>query len=364
MQREAPDDRTPATTVRRLSVERTDSADGIRLPDRFSEGELEAAWLRAGWSRDSLFSLPAEAREELRHPFTLRVFLDLSSSGSAVSGRITRAELLEAWLNRRLDQEAVPGERLTRQQYQQALEVIATRLATSSAGSLAVDDLAGVPRFDRTRPPGPVVERLVAASVLESVPGQPDRIRFAVEAVQDFYRAEAEVAAIVAAPANAAEEYGKLRFTEAYPRLSRIGQLLVKEEVRHDFVDHLSDADPRKAAVVLRTDPTRYGPEVRQKVTAKLGLHIGGRHRVRGAFAISLLSDLHCEEARQCLVAHLLPPADPHPYLKNAGATAFIKLNEVGGAVSRPSKMVLRSKSGWAMDFSPTHRHHQLSLSL
>lgn len=331
-QREAPDERTPATAVRRSSVERTDPADGIRLPDRFSEGELEAAWLRAGRSRDSLFGLPAEAREELRHPFTLRVYLDLFPSGRAVSGRTTRAELLEAWLNRRLDQEAVPGERLTRQQYVQALWVIASRLVESCAGSLAVDDLAGVPRFDLTRPPGPVVERLVAASVLESVPGQPDRVRFAMEAVQDFYRAEAEVAAIVAAPANVAGEYGKLRFTEAYPRLSRIGQLLVKEEARHNFMGHLADADPRMAAVVLRADPTKYGPEVQRKVAAELGRQIGSRHRVRGAFAISLLSDLHCEEARQCLAAHLLPPADPHPYLKDAGATAFIKINGVGGA--------------------------------
>jgi hypothetical protein len=331
MQREAPDERTPATTLRRSSFERTDPADGIRLPDRFSEGDLEAAWLRAGRSRDSLFGLPGEAREELRHPFTLRVYLDLSSSGSAVSGRTRRAELLEAWLNRWLDQEAVPGERLTRQQYQQALGVIATLLAGSGAGSLAVDDLAGVPRFDRTRPPGPVVERLVAASVLESVPGQPDRIRFAVETVQDFYRAEAEVTAIVAAPAHAAEEHAKLRFTEAYLRLTRIGQLLAKVEARHEFVGHLADADPLKAAVVLRADPTRYEPELQRKVTAELGRQIGSRHRVRGAFAISLLSDLPCEEARQCLAAHLLPPADPHPYLKDAGATAFIKINWVGG---------------------------------
>lgn len=332
MQGEAPDERTPATAIRRSSVERTDPAEGIRLPDRFSEDELEAAWVRAGRSRDSLFGLPGEAREELRHPFTLRVYLDLSSSGGAVSGRATRAELLGAWLNRRLEQEAVPGERLTTQQYHQALAVVATRLAASGAGSLAVDDMAGVPRFDGTRPPGPVVERLVAASVLESVPGQPDRIRFAVEAVQDFYRAEAEVAAIVAAPARAAEEYGRLRFTESYPRLSRIGQLLVHVEARHDFVGHLADADPRKAAVVLGADPTRYEPEVRRKLAAELGRQIGSRHRVRGAFAISLLGDLQCEEARQCLAAHFLPPADPHPYLKEAGATAFIKLNWVEGA--------------------------------
>ena len=331
MQSEAPDERTATAATERSSGERTDPAAGIRLPDRFREGELEAAWLRASRSRESLFGLSAESREELRHPFTLRVYLDLSSSGIVLPGRITRAELLEAWLNRRLDLETVAGERLTRQQYQQALRTIANRLAESGAGSLSVDDLAGLPRFDSARPPGPAVERLIAANVLESVPGQPDRIRFAVEAVQDFYRAEAEVGAIVAAPARMAEEFGKLRFTEAYPRLARIGQLLVKEDARHDFVGYLALADPRKAAVVLRANPAGYDPEVRQMLIADLGLQIGSHHRVRGAFAISLLSDLHCEEARRCLADHLLPPATPHRYLKDVGALAFIKLSGVVG---------------------------------
>src|SRR5205823_2104649 len=114
--------------------------------------------------------------EELRHPFTLRVYLDLLSAASISPELTTRAELLEAWQNRRLDVEAVAGERLTRQQFQKALRFVASRLAESRTGSLAVDDLVGVPRFDPARPPGAVVERLVTANVLESLPGHPDRI--------------------------------------------------------------------------------------------------------------------------------------------------------------------------------------------
>ena len=317
MSKETVDDRKPVSVAKRSSVDRTDLLDGICLPDKFTEGELEAAWRRAGRSLEQLFALPVEAREDLRHPFTLRVYLDLFSAGSVPAGPITRAELLEMWLNGRLDAEAV--ERLTREQFQEALRAIATRLAEAGAGSLLVDDLAdaGVPRFDPTHPPGPVVERLIAANILESVPGSPDRIRFAVEAVQDFYRADGEVKAIVDAPAEMAKRFAEIRFTEAYPRLNRIGQLIVNHEVRQEFVRRLADDDVCKAAIVIRADPSRYTAEIRQKIAAELGRQIESPHRVRGAFAIHLLSDLHCKESCECLAAHLLTPAPAAPLLKN-----------------------------------------------
>src|SRR4051794_38549933 len=113
MNADGPDDRAPATTTSRSSVELIDPAEGTRLPDRFSEPELEAAWVRAGRSPEELLALSLEAREELRHPFTLRVYLDLWPVGGAPPGLTSRAELLEAWLNRRLDAEAVAEERLT-----------------------------------------------------------------------------------------------------------------------------------------------------------------------------------------------------------------------------------------------------------
>ena len=41
MPKESKDDRTPASVAMRSSVERTDPMEGIRLPDRFTEAELE-----------------------------------------------------------------------------------------------------------------------------------------------------------------------------------------------------------------------------------------------------------------------------------------------------------------------------------
>ena len=45
------DDRSPVKVADRLAVERSDPAAGFQIPDRFSEEELEAAWLRAGHVR-------------------------------------------------------------------------------------------------------------------------------------------------------------------------------------------------------------------------------------------------------------------------------------------------------------------------
>jgi hypothetical protein len=324
------DDRQPAAATE-WTVKRTDPTDGIRLPDRFTVEELENAWVRAARPREQLFVLPTETREELRHPFTLRVYLDLLTQGDDLPRQPTRTDLLRAWLNHRLSKESNPAERLNHQQFQQALVAIATALAKAGGGSISVDDLSGVPRFDSTHPPGPVVERLLAANILESVPGHTDRIRFVVEAVQDFYWAEAEVAAIERAPVQAAQQVSRLHFSEAYPKLSRVGQLLLGKDARHQYLDCLATIDARKAAVVMRSDPSKYDPHTRQKVVDEIGKQITARHRVHGAFAISLLSDLHCDESKASLAANLLAPAEPHSYLKEAGAEAFVKLNDIRG---------------------------------
>jgi hypothetical protein len=325
------DDRTPTVTALGSSVKRTDRTDGIRLPDRFTAEELETAWVRAGCPPAHLFALPRETHEELHHPFTLRVYLDLLAQGGGPPRQTTQADLLRAWLDRRLDTEIRSSDRLSHQQFEQALVTIAIKLSEAGGGSLSVDDLSGVPRFDPHNPPGLVVERLLAANILESVPGRRDRIRFTVEAVQEFYRAEGEMATIDKAPALAAEEFARLSFTEAYPRLSRIAQLLGNSEAHQQFVACLASADACKAAVVMRSAPSKYPSSVREQVVSVLGQHITSRHRVRAALAIHLLSDLPCEEATRCLTTYLLPPAQPHQYLKNVAAEAFIRLGVVAG---------------------------------
>ena len=285
------DERSPIPVAERSEIEQNDPAAGHRLPDRFTEVELETSWVKAGRYRAELYALPRETREELRHPFTLRVYLDLCIEEGTPPPVMTRTDLMERWLDRRLDAEEIPAERITRGLFQQALQVVATRIAASNRGTVFVDDLAGVPRFDPARPPGPVVQRLVEASILESVPGHPDHIRFAVEAVQDFYRAEADVQDIEADPTSFAQTLAALRFTEVYPRLARIACRLARNEVRHRFVDRLAEIDPRMAAVVIAAASSQYTDELRAKVQNSFyEIVLGVKHffRTHIAFSFSL----------------------------------------------------------------------------
>jgi hypothetical protein len=332
MPNEPLEDRGPTPSTLGWSLDRTDPTDGIRLPDRFTVEELEAAWVRAAQPRERLFALQQEAREELRHPFTLRVYLDLLKGGGPPR-QMTRAALLRTWLNRRLEMEAQPTERLGHEQFQQALVTITNKLSEIGGGYLSVDSLSDVPRFDPARPPGPVVERLLYANILESVPGHPDRIRFVIESVHDFYWAEAQVAAIDRAPVQAAQLFTGLSFSEAYSKLAHVGQILVGKDTDtpQRYAESLATIDARKAAVLLRADPSRYDSRTRQKVVDELGRQVTARHRVCGALAIHLLGDLHCDESRACLEARTLPPAEPDPYLKMVAAEAFAKLDDVVG---------------------------------
>lgn len=322
-----PNTHSPVRVSDRSQIEKSDPAAGLRLPDRFSESELEAAWLRAGRSRSELYNLPSEARFEIRHPFTLRVILDLQMQDGKLPDSVTRMALLERWLNHRLDAEAILSERITRSQFQQALRMVASRITETNTCSVAVDGLSGVPRFDSIHPPGPVVQRLIGAGILESLPNQPDHIRFTIEAVQDFYRAEADVEDIKSDPSRIASCFSHLSFTSAYPRLVRIGNRLVEEEVRQKFVLQLLEADAKMAAVVVRAKPQCYTSDIIETIASKLSSQITSRHRVRAAFAITLLSELNCPEVIKALVGHLLPPAELHNYLRSLGATAFIKLS-------------------------------------
>lgn len=326
------DDRSPVKVADHSEVEKSDPATGIRLPGRFNAPELEAAWLRAGRPRSELVSLSNEAREELRHPFTLRAFLDLQMQEGQAPQSVTRVALLERWLNRRLDAEASSTERITRSHFQQSLRMVASRIAETNVGSVSVDGLTGLPRFDASRPPGLVLQRLIEAGILETLPSQPDHIRFTVEAVQDFYRAEADFEDIKGDPNRMAAAFAQLQFTTAYTRLMRVGYRLVGEDVRHEFILRLLEADPRKAAIVVRALPDCYSADVRARIAGELGAQVASRHRVRAAMAITLLGELRCQEATEVLAKHLLPPAEAHDHLKGLGAMAFTKLNYIPAA--------------------------------
>jgi hypothetical protein len=327
----APDERSPASVAHGSEVRSTGPDVGFCLPDLFTETELEASWVKAGRPRAELYLLPAEAREELRHPFTLRIYLDLCVNAANLPQILNRSELIERWLDQRLTVEANQEDRTTRDLFNKTLKIIAVK-TTANAGAVSVDSLTDVPRFDTQHPPGPVVQALIEASILETVPEHADRLRFAVEAIQDFYRAEADVELIRLDPASVAQQFAALRFTDAYPRLTRIGRRLQMDDIRHAFVTTLADIAPRIAAIILAAAPLQYAPGLRQKIACALAQDIDKRHRVRGAFAIDMLGALNCPEAVDVLVRSLFPPASPHQYIKAIGANALVKLGHPAAA--------------------------------
>jgi HEAT repeat protein len=320
------DERSALPAEESLGIERRGPDAGLPLPARFTESELEASWVKAGRQRAELHTLSPQVREELLHPFTLRVYLDLCAQEGAPPPIMAQMYLIERWLNRRLEIEALQTERTTRDLFHQALRTVATTIASTNSGAVSVDELGAVPRFNPSHPPGPVVQRLIEANILETLPGHADCIRFTIETVQDFYLAEADIEDIKADALAAARRFAGLRFTEAYPRLTRIGRRLGTDEVRHLFAERMTEMDARTGAVVLATDPSQYTPELRAKVAQHLGCDICGRHRVQAAFAITMLGGLDCPESVDVLMRYLLPPANPHKYLKRIGATAFVKL--------------------------------------
>lgn len=148
-----------------------DPMQGIELPGKFSQQELAKAWGRGGRGEAEFWQLPAEVRRELLHPFTTRSALDLLDGADTSLDQLgTRSSILNLWIESRLAAEVDNDTRVTQSQYRQCLLTIARAAAANDGSWVAVDDLETVPRFDRSRPPGAAVERLIAANILETHP--------------------------------------------------------------------------------------------------------------------------------------------------------------------------------------------------
>ncbi len=302
-----------------------DPSQGLPLPGFFSPEELERAWGLAGQSATALHGLPPDVREELQHPFTLRAYADLLGHADTVSLR-TRTDIMSAWLESRLGEEEEPETRLTADVYRDALRVVARKINAEGEGWVAVDQLNGVPRFDASKPPGPAVERMLQAGILESMPGRAERIRFVFEAVQDFFLVEDDAELADRDPILAACQFGEGTYTKAYIRLDRLGRRTVVAARRGEFLDALADLDPVRAAVVLRACPSAYEPQLREKVIGRLRQDVASRHRVKAAFAVDLLGRLDCPESRRVLI-EALPPHGSCPWpLLILGAWALTRL--------------------------------------
>ncbi len=329
MARMSTDDREAATPSNRSALTQSEPSAGVRLPGPFSLAELKGAWIAAGRPPDALSALRGEVREELRHPFTLRAFLELSAGAEVVSAP-TRTDIMSAWLDVRLRAEEDPASRITAEVYRVTLVEVAKRISATNAGSIGVDELHGVSRFDASRPPGPVVERLLHVGILESLPGRADRIRFVFEAVQDFFLAEDDVAAVASDTQTVALDLVKGSFSKAYIRLERLGRGLIGSPLRNELLSALADLDPVRAAVVMQAHPSAYDSEVRERIVTALEEGLGSRHRARAAFSANLLGRLDCQEARKSLLEGL--PAAECPYhLRVSGARALIRLGCLEG---------------------------------
>jgi hypothetical protein len=302
---------------------------GFRLPEPFDDSELRDAWVRAGRQSGELAALSEQVRIELRHPFTLRAFLELDTDIDNVPSRTTRSSVLDRWIAHRLRAEEVPEQFLTSDVYRSALGIIAERI-NKSAGSVSVEDLEAVPRFDRLNPPGPVVLRLLNAGLLEVPPDSADHIRFAHEAVADFCQGETDAKHALADPIAVATSMLGSSLSSTAQRLESIGHCLRDEASRRSFISELAQSDPARAVITMRVAPDNYEPNLRAVASDALARDITAPIHVRAAFAADLLGHFNCAEAREALERHL-PSVDRCPQqLRIIAALAVARASAVG----------------------------------
>jgi PBS lyase HEAT-like repeat-containing protein len=302
---------------------------GFQLPEPFDDGELCDAWVRAGRQSGELAALSGQVETELRHPFTLRAFLELDTDINNLPSRTTRTSVLDRWIAHRLRAEEAPGEFLTSDVYRSALGIIAERI-NKSAGSVSVEDLEGVPRFDRMSPPGPVVLRLLNAGMLEVPPERASHIRFAHEAIADFFQGEIDAKHALADPVAVATSMLGSSLSSTAQRLESIGHCLRDEASRRRFISELVQSDPARGVIAMRVATDNYEPNLRAMASDALAREIAAPVHVRAAFAADLLGHFNCAEARKALERHL-PSVDCCPQqLKIIAALAVARASAVG----------------------------------
>ncbi|HJT33065.1 MAG TPA: hypothetical protein VJ783_13570 [Pirellulales bacterium] len=314
-------------------IESLDPMQGIELPGRFSSSDALRAWSRSNRSEADYWRLPPDVRKELRHPFTMKAAADLIAAGTSIDALQTRSHILAVWVEKRLEAEADMSHRISPSLYRSTLLTMA-RLAAANDGSwVPVDDLSTLPRFDPAAPPGPVVQRLLAANLLETHPDRSDHIRFTTEAIQDFFLAQAAVADIVTNPVAAARRFAALPFSKVAARLERIGNELHSHSCREDFVQALAALDGPMAAAVMRPAVSSYSASCRKVVAERLAQLLTSRFDAENALATELLGRLKCVESAVVLERHWMihaPSKRVHAIVASAaishGITALVPL--------------------------------------
>jgi hypothetical protein len=299
------DDRRHANSLRhQQELSALDPLRGVQLPGKFSSHELVLAWTRNDRTEDEFWQLPSDVRKEIQHPFTLRSAVELLAAGATAADLNTRSGIMSLWIRKRLKLEADATSRITESLYRESLLRIAEQAETLGGSWISVDQLKDVPRLDTSRPPGEVVERLIAANVLETHPEQHDHIRFSFEAVYDFFLAEAKLHEIEKDPQRAATTLAELPFSRAVTLLERIGHQITSHSCREEFATALAALDAPKAAALLRASPASYSAGCRAFIVSRLSEMLDSRMEAERALATELLGRLVCRESAEALEIH------------------------------------------------------------
>lgn len=299
------------------------------LPPRFNASELGDAWVRAGRALPDLYALPRHVRAALTHPFTLRAYLKLTASTPRPE-LSTQAAIVTAWIDERLERETDTAARLGARELTDGLEWTARRLEDRSARWLALHDFVGAPRFNLYDPPGPVIQRLLSASLLEAHPDELGMIGFAEEAVFDHFLATADAKEVARDVMGAVERLKALPFTRARHRVERLSA--IQNPAHEEFAHALNDTDPSLAAVAVSAAPQHIGSQTRAAIAGALGAILAAPHRVDASFAAELLGRMRCPEAEAVLLHWHNSTAERPAVLRAYVAIAFLRLDSVAGA--------------------------------
>lgn len=315
---------------------------GLSIIAHFSDRELQEAGRRAGFSGDPFAGSNQRVHDEVRHPFTFHAAVELLRGGMAISELRTRTDLIDLWINERLKAEADrSNDRLTPAVLRQALVGTAERARMCPGGWLRVDDLAGLPRFDASHPPGSAIESLLAAGLLESRQPSGGEIRFTFDAVQDFFCAESDAAELSEANvATVADRYAVRSFTETEWQLERLGRHLDSHDIRDNFAQLLLDRDIFKTAALLRGTPDGFSAVVRDRVVELLCGELKNPVRIRRAKAAEMLGWFNCQTAQILLPKSLLPTDE-------LGGTELVILTETILRLSIADCAALVPKCHW-----------------
>ena len=284
-----------------------DPIQGINLPGKLSSQEALKTWQLAGCSEPDWWNLNAEIRQELAHPFTMKTTLDLLEGGTDISNLRTRTDILTLSIQSRLQSvEDQTTLRISESHFRDCLRLIAKAIDESSDTWISVDSIIEVPRFDQTHPPGPVVEKLITANILETHPERHDHLRFSFEAVHDYFLAESIITQIESGPEAIVNSVAALSFSKAITRLERIGQQITDKPIRNEFVKALAERDAPMAAVVIRSDIAVYSVDCRKFIVEKLAEMLNSRMIAKQKLATQLLGRMKCPEAAQAIENHWL----------------------------------------------------------